>query len=103
MRSKDQTMRKIIKQSLIISVPYSFLVSVLFYTFSIQFYAVSPGEDSEVVYRGFDAVRFMIKELGIFHYLANALPHYLLFGLSIFIALLIQGYINERKIMHNKA
>lgn len=96
-------MRKIIRQSLLISVPYSFLVSVLLYTFSIQFYAISPGEDSEVVYRGFDAVRFMVKELGIIHYLTKALPHYLFFGLSIFIALLIQGYINEKKIMHNKA
>ncbi len=96
-------MKKIIKQSLLISMPYSFLISILFYTFSIQFYAVSPGEDSEVMYRGFDAVKFMIEDLGVVHYLANALPHYLFFGLSIFIALLIQGYINERKIMHNKA
>jgi uncharacterized membrane protein SpoIIM required for sporulation len=102
-RFTDQDMRKIIKQSLLISVLYSFLVSILFYTFSIQFYAVNPGEDTELVYRGLDAVRFMIKEFGIIHYLTNALPHYLFFGLSIFITLFIQGSINAKKRVHKKA
>jgi len=90
-------MKKIIIQSLLISLPYSFLVGVIFYTLSIQFYVVSPGEELEIVYYGFDAVKFVIGEKGIVEYLTGALPHYLFFGFSIFIALIIQGAINARK------
>ena len=89
-------MKKIITQALLIALPYSFLVSVLFYTLTINFFAVSPGEPSEIVYYGFDAVRHMIREYGLVNYLAGILPHYIFFGCSILIALIIQGIINGK-------
>src|SRR5690606_6751249 len=89
-------MKKIITQALLIALPYSFLVSVLFYTLTVNFFAVSPGEPSEIVYYGFDAVRHMIREYGLVNYLAGILPHYIFFGCSILIALIIQGVINGK-------
>ena len=93
---KKLHMKKIITQALLIALPYSFLVSVLFYTLTINFFAVSPGEPSEIVYYGFDAVRHMIREYGLVNYLAGILPHYIFFGCSILIALIIQGIINGK-------
>lgn len=89
-------MKKIITQALLIALPYSFLVSVLFYTLTVNFFAVSPGEPSEIVYYGFDTVRHMIREYGLVNYLAGILPHYIFFGCSILIALIIQGIINGK-------
>ncbi len=56
-------MKKIITQALLIALPYTFLVSVLFYTLTVNFFAVSPGEPSEIVYYGFDAVS--VKETSL--------------------------------------
>lgn len=90
-------MKRVLAQAFIIALPYSVFVSIVFYTFSIDFYAVMPVDEPEKVYLGFEAVQYMIKENGIFEYLRNAVPHYIFFGVTVFLALVIQGAINAKQ------
>lgn len=84
------------KQALAITIPYSFLVSIIFYSSTIEFFALADEGSPEVVYRGFEAVKHIIREDGIFEYILFAAPHYVFFSVTIFFALMIQGVINAK-------
>ncbi|MBK6510721.1 MAG: hypothetical protein IPG64_25460 [Haliea sp.] len=90
-------MRDIVKTALFISLPYSFVVGLLWYFVTLELIGVRPGVPQSL-YAGLDAVRFLIEANGLVTYLYELLSKYVLFAAPIFIALVLQGYIyNGRK------
>ena len=85
-------MRDIAKTALFISLPFSLVVGLVTYIFTLNLVGVRPGVP-QTYYEGLDAVHFMIQADGLISYLYNLLPQFAFYFGSIFSALVIQGYI----------
>jgi hypothetical protein len=89
-------MKDVVKKALIISLPYSFVVGLISYFATLEFFGARPGVPQKI-YAGLDAVRFLIEAHGLVPYLFELLGKFALFVTPIFLALVIQGYIYERR------
>lgn len=81
----------IIKQALIISIPYSAIVSFASYIVTLNWVAVIEDGAQTKTLKGWQAVQYLISQEGLLSYLLALLPQYLFLVVVIFVALVIQG------------
>ena len=83
---KFNFIKKVIKQALLISIPYSFLVSLILYTVRIESVEVFDATTKQTqAYYGFDAVKYLIETKGPLGYLSGMWPVYVFFGRGFFL------------------
>lgn len=90
--------RNIIKTALFVSLPYTLVVGVLSYIVTIDILVGTRDGEPAPHYVGLDAVRWEIEATGLVPFLASLIPQFSFFIGTIFLALVIQGYIYLRRI-----
>ena len=89
-------MLRILKNALLIAAPYSIISTLLVFTVTLNWAAVSDGE-TQTTYYSFEAVQFLIKSFGIVNYLLDLAPQFVFIFTALLLALITQGYIFYRK------
>lgn len=89
-------LNRIIKRALAVAIPYSLVATVLFFSFTLQYVAVAePG--GQVIYRGLEAVKYIIATEGWASYALGMSRHFELLFVVVLFALLIHGYVYHRE------
>ncbi|MBG0848182.1 hypothetical protein H3222_23580 [Pseudomonas chengduensis] len=89
-------MLRILKNALLIATPYSIISSLLAFAVTLNWAAVSDGEN-QTIYYGFDTVKFLIKSYGVVNYFLGLVPQFIFIFTVMIPALITQGYIFYRK------
>ena len=85
-------MNKILATAAVIAIPYSLVVAFLSFLVTSPWVRVYEQE-SQITFHGFDAVLYLIRSEGLIGYLLGLAPQFIFFFSTIFLALLIQGFV----------
>jgi hypothetical protein len=90
------SMLKILRNSIIVAVPFSLTAALLVFTVT-SFWVAVFDEGTQKTYRGFEGVTYLIESQGLATYLLNLAPEFAFFFTSILLALITQGALFYRK------
>ena len=89
-------MLEILRNSIIVAVPFSLSAAFLVFTVT-SFWVAVVDEGTQKAYRGFEGVRYLVESQGIITYLLKLVPEFTFFFTAILLALITQGAIFYRK------
>jgi len=85
-------MTKVFATAALIAAPYSLLVAFISVFITMPWVRVFENS-SQTTLHGIDAIFYLIQEEGVWGYLLGLAPQFLFFLVTVFFALVIQGFV----------